>query len=526
MPITCKLCNRTFDKLITNKHLKFAHNITVDEYRNRFGSENLSCPEYRKSRSQQMSGAGNTMYGKKHTAEARKRMGKKGQIPHNKGKKVTDEEILKKIRKSITERERRYQETGYHPRRGAVLSVETKEKISKSVSEYAKTHKDELVERAAKIVDSKREKGYFDKLKENTKLKRVITWESIGYSIEHQEHHIVLTHNACGNKFHRNKASWINPQLCSVCFDTISVSKGENELKEWLTSILPYNIVCQDRFLLDGFEIDILIPDLNIGIEYNGLYWHSEEAGKSKWYHVTKYNKCIEKNIRLIQIFEDEWIYRNSIVKNRLIHILGLSKCTEHLYPRDCEVVNIAVSESRAWHEQHHIQGRGNGTISYALHKDGVIKAVMDFAKLNQAKGYKHSNDNTWELTRFSTNVHIPGAAGKLFQTFVRHYNPQTVISYSDRRWNTGAVYEKIGFHKEGATLPNYWYVLGDKRYHRYSFRKDQLIKEGYDPNKTEQQIMRDRGYYRIWDCGHDKWIWSKNSGSYFPAICFQLTSI
>jgi hypothetical protein len=67
-------------------------------------------------------------------------------------------------------------------------------------------------------------------------------------------------------------------------------------------------------------------------------------------------------------------------------------------------------------------------------------------------------------------------------------------------------MYETLGFNKISQSKPNYWYVINDIRYHRFNFRKSILVKEGFDKNKTEKQIMFDRGIYRIYDCGNIRW--------------------
>jgi hypothetical protein len=513
MFITCQLCNQTFGKQITNKHLKYKHGISTAEYKDQFGLDSLSSPEYRAEKSSAASGANNPMFGKTQSDAAKASISGKnqGKTPHNKGKKVTEPDVLLKIRAAIVKREEQYRINGNHPRLNARLSDESKSKISAGIKEYAKDNRDELTARARKGVETKIKNGHFDKMKFATDTRRAATWEAFGYSIQHHGENITVTHNACGSQYQRNRYSIINPQACTKCFDTQSVSSAEMEIRSWLESVLSHDMIYQDRSLLsNGFEIDILIPELKIAIEYNGLYWHSEEAGKSQWYHATKHNKCAEAGIRLIQIFEDEWLYKKSIVKDRLIHILKLSNVTDRIFARDCKIVEITPADAKKWHENHHIQGRGTGTIAYALKKDGNIKAVMDFARPSRAKGYKGAANGIWELTRFSVEGSIPGAASRLFKAFIRNHDPVEVISYSDRRWNTGTLYEKLGFERKGTTLPNYWYVSGDKRYHRYKFRKDQLIKEGFDPTKTEKEIMKDRKYKRIWDCGNDKWVWSK----------------
>ena len=504
MPIICKICFREFQKQITNKHLKYNHNLTTTEYKSLYGSDSLSSPEYRLEKSKASSGQNNNMFGKCQSETTKKTISSKnkGKIPHNKGSKITDQTQLDTIRISIDKREQRYKEIGKYPSTGRKLSNESKLKISNSMKSYVENHPEEVLEKARTILETKKQNGYFEKLRNQTILNHTSNWNEFEYSMIPLDNDLIkITHN-CGNSFIRNRNSAINPNVCDICFGSNSVSKAELQLREWIRSVIPNELIYQDKTILDnGFEIDILIPDLKIGIEYNGLYWHSEEVGKHKWYHVTKSNKCKEKGFRLIQIFEDEWIYKESIVKSKLLHIFKQNNSNK-ISARKCTVKIIPNSIARTWHELHHIQGRGTGNVCFGLKYQDELVAVMDFA---QAKTI-----DTWELTRFSIEGHIPGAISKLFSAFVKQYNPLSVVSYSDNRWNTGYVYEILGFKKEGTTLPNYWYVLGDKRLHRYKFRKDQLINEGFDPTKSEQEIMKERGYKRIWDCGYDKWIWSR----------------
>lgn len=50
------------------------------------------------------------------------------------------------------------------------------------------------------------------------------------------------------------------------------------------------------------------------------------------------------------------------------------------------------------------------------------------------------------------------------------------------------------------------------QRESRFKYRKSELIKQGFDKNKTEKQIMIDRNYFRIYDCGTLKFEWKKDS--------------
>jgi len=294
---------------------------------------------------------------------------------------------------------------------------------------------------------------------------------------------------------------------CRKCSGISHGSREETQLFDWL-NLLGLNMVRNDRSQIAPFELDIFLPDQRIAIEYCGLYWHSEENGKSRDYHNNKTQLCEEQNIRLIQIFQDEWLHQQAVVKARLLHILQINK-TEKIYARKCNVIAVDTPKVREFMTQHHIQGFSPSKIHLGLTYNDEIVSIMSFSNLNAAKGSKNLK-NHWEITRFASSKSVVGGAGKLFQAFIDRWNPHQIISYSDRRWNTGRVYEKIGMIKGTTTQPNYWYIMGDKREYRFKYRKDQLVKQGHDQNLTEKEIMKSLGYLRIWDCGHDKWIWSK----------------
>jgi hypothetical protein len=129
----------------------------------------------------------------------------------------------------------------------------------------------------------------------------------------------------------------------------------------------------------------------------------------------------------------------------------------------------------------------------------------MTFSKGRIIMGGKETE---WELNRFCNliNHNIVGAASKLMNFFVKKYKPNKVVSYSDIRIFDGGMYEKLNFQYISQSKPNYWYVINGLRRHRFGFRKSILVKEGYDKDLTEKQIMLNRKIYRIYDCGNIRW--------------------
>ena len=298
--------------------------------------------------------------------------------------------------------------------------------------------------------------------------------------------------------------------ICKICNPSLLFKpnkKAENELYEFLNFLLPDKIMCNDRTAIAPFELDFYVPFKNIAIEYNGLYWHSEYY-KDKKYHLNKNQLCEQRNIHLIQIFEDEWQNKKELVKTKLKHILKENN-TERIYARKCVVKEIDFTTTKIFLENNHIQGNDNSTYKYGLFSANELVAVMTFSKPRIALGAKLTN-SYFELCRYAalTSKVVIGGSGKLLSYFINKNNPIKIITYADKRWtyNTDNLYTKLNFKYIHTTQPNYFWCLNKTRYHRYNFTKYKLIKKGKNPSQTEKQIMHDDGYYRIWDCGHLKY--------------------
>jgi hypothetical protein len=135
----------------------------------------------------------------------------------------------------------------------------------------------------------------------------------------------------------------------------------------------------------------------------------------------------------------------------------------------------------------------------------------MTFGKKRKSLGNKNINTDEYELIRFCNKKYITvvGGFSKLLKFFIDKMKPYKIETFADIRWSginpMNTVYYKNGFKYIAKTPPNYWYIKTDRylnRYHRFVFRKDVLVKEGFDKNMTEWEIMKIKGYDRIWDCG------------------------
>jgi len=293
-----------------------------------------------------------------------------------------------------------------------------------------------------------------------------------------------------------------NGQGCPQCNFESLTSKLEREIQDFLKSISPFEIILNDREILEGQELDIYIPEKQLAIEFNGLYWHSE-LKKETNYHIEKTNLCESKNIQLIHIFEDEWINKQDIVKSRLMNLFGLNQTK--IFARKCKIQEITIDQTRIFLEQNHIQGFVGSKISIGLFFGNDLVSLMTFGGLRKNLG-SVALEGEYELLRFCNklNTTVIGSASRLFKHFIKTKNPERIISYADRRWSQGNLYEKLGFNFLRNSAINYFYIFGQTRKNRFNFRKDILISEyGCKPEDTEHNFCFNQGWYRIYDCGN-----------------------
>jgi hypothetical protein len=300
-----------------------------------------------------------------------------------------------------------------------------------------------------------------------------------------------------------------NSLLCTICNPLQkSYSNAELDLLDFIKENYSGKIVQQDKEVLDGKEIDIYLPDINIGFEYNGLFWHCD-IFKNKEYHKNKTDNCLNKNIKLIHIWEDDWNYKQEIVKSIILN--KLNKTPNKFFARKCELKEIDDNKLiRNFLNNNHLQGFVGSSVKVGLFYNDELMSLMTFGKKRKIMNSKSIVDE-WELLRFCNklNTNIVGGASKLFKYFINNYNPREIISYANKDISSGELYLNLGFNYKSTTVPNYFYFDSNlHRYNRFNFRKDVLVNEGYDINKSEYEIMSERNYHRIYDSGNLKFIY------------------
>lgn len=322
----------------------------------------------------------------------------------------------------------------------------------------------------------------------------------------------------CGNEFEQHiHKTQLDGDVCYIprclkCYPYVAgFSYVEKEMVDFIKSIYDCEIIENNRDILNGKELDIYLPEKHLAIEFNGDYWHSVCAGKNKNYHLWKTKLCEEKNIRLIHVFEYQWLNKKEIVKQKLKSIINND--IEKVYARKCEVKEIDSKASNDFLDKYHIQGKDNAKIRIGLFYENELVAVMTFGKPRFNKNYQY------ELIRYATSKHVIGGAGKALKYFERNYHPISVITYADRCFSKGDMYEKLGFVKFGETIPNYIYVKGDLMLNRYQCQKHKLkdlLGVDFNESLSEQENMKINGFNKIYDCGNLIYIkeWRNNNAT------------
>lgn len=357
----------------------------------------------------------------------------------------------------------------------------------------------------------------------NIKNKSLVRWEKIhiefykkknikiismlnngDYEIECGDHSFITSRSLLQNRLS------IKTTICTKCHALNSQDSGmEIQLKNWIKSIYSGNILFNDRSIIPPKEIDIFLPDEKIGIEFNGLYWHSEENKDIK-YHFLKHKECQLKGVDLIQVWEDDWIYKNDIIKSIILNKISKS---ERIYARKCEISILSNKDSKEFLLKNHLHGPINSKINIGLRFNNEVVSIMCFNGLRRSVGGS-STEGKYEMTRYCNKkmTSVIGGGSKMLKYFIRNNKFSEIITYYDKSFGYNNSYSKLGFELIGETKPGYHYIIDGVRRHRYNYRKSNLVKMGYDKSKTEKQIMSDLNYLRIFGSGNFKYVFRNDN--------------
>lgn len=339
------------------------------------------------------------------------------------------------------------------------------------------------------------------------------------YSWMYNEH--VVNHTSCediANKLNISKAT-VSVYLSkhnikaneSNSYDRkiVKVTKPTLEIKNYIRTFYNGEIKLNARNIIGSLELDIYIPEYNFAIEYNGVYSHLYRPNETTFskrkdikYHVTKTNLCEQNSINLIQIFSSSWNNKKeiwkSVIKNKL------NKTENKIYARNCVIKEVSTHDKNIFLDINHLQGKEKSLFKYGLYYNEELVSLITFGKSRYNKNYD------WELIRFCNklNTNVVGGFSKLLKYF-RKLHSGSIISYADRTYSNGTVYHKNGFKLVKINKPNYYYVKKNSEIliHRSNFVKSKILKLVNKPKWTEEEIMTELGYSKIFDCGTKAYV-------------------
>ena len=354
-----------------------------------------------------------------------------------------------------------------------------------------------------------------------------------GKRIETNKYNILCL--KCQKTFDVSLADGNIPTKCYVCEKQKSgTSIIEDEINNFLIS-LNIDFKRNNRQIIKPFELDF-VTDNNFGIELNGLYYHSFEQlnkdnikeyiyienglspNKGQNFHLLKTLLAERKKIKLFHILENEWILKKDIVKSMIKYNVG--KIDKKINARDLKIKSVSTIQAKIFLSQNHLQGETNASIRYALvDKDDNIFSLMTFSK-------NRYSDEDYELVRFSIrrDFIVRGAASKLLKQFRRDFPGKSIMTFADRRYSQGNIYENLGFEKEYILGPQYKYFKNGLVFHRMYFQKKNIEKlyknyidkkidtsgfgliKKYNCDFTARENLILNGIHKIYDSGHIKY--------------------
>ena len=305
-------------------------------------------------------------------------------------------------------------------------------------------------------------------------------------------------------------------------------------LTEMVQALVPGSPVLSDdhTVLPSGKELDIVVPDHHLAIEFNDIFSHSEQAvferhakPRPHSYHASKTREASSQGYQLVHVWEDDWLHRRDLVLRALAHRLHAVDrlpdvlpdinplACQRLYARNLTVKLVHGGVARQFWQDNHLQGPVHCTVNIGLYdSDGVLRALLGIGRKNHGSRVSLP-DGTWDIQRYATLGVIVGGFTKLLAHAETLVPVDTWTSWSDNDISDGGMYQAAGFTVDKRQAPSYSYV-GRKtkweRVHRSTYTKQRFINDPdltYQSGQTEHEAALTNKLYRIYDAGKTRWI-------------------
>jgi hypothetical protein len=197
-----------------------------------------------------------------------------------------------------------------------------------------------------------------------------------------------------------------------------------------------------------------IIENNLILLKQKSLAFYFQEIGieKSQYFFKDLIKQYVEQNIRLIVIYEFQWVQNQSIIKYRIESFFEKSIT---IYGRKTKFVRIDKTQSEIFLNENHLQGFVSSKFKYGLFLQNELVAVATFSA-GRKKKEMPENLRSFELIRFAnkSGFRVIGGLSKLLKGFIKNHNVGDIMTYVDTAWSDGSGFEKLGFAKKGELEP------------------------------------------------------------------------
>lgn len=298
-------------------------------------------------------------------------------------------------------------------------------------------------------------------------------------------------------------------ETCPPC-QARNVSKKEEDLASFIEGVVGNAEVRRNtRREIPPYELDVYVPSLRIAVEFNGLYWHSEQK-KPRDYHYRKFAACQEAGIRLLQVWEDSWDMKGDIVREHLRQALHASTLPK-ISARNLQAVRVPTNIARNFLNTYHIQGFVGATHYFGLETSkGSLEALAAIKR--QGSDYL--------LSRYATASQVRGGHSKLVAHIERTLEYDRLVTFADLSFSSGDLYRTTGWVEDKLIPPDYCYLVRNNtaREHKFKFRKSKFKNDPtlvFHDNLTERELAKMNNLLRLYDAGKLRFVKPHPSDTY-----------
>lgn len=277
------------------------------------------------------------------------------------------------------------------------------------------------------------------------------------------------------------------PPKCKKCNPIVYRTKShyEDDITEFIKTFYS-GCILNNTKELNGKEIDIFLPDLKIGIEFNGVYWHSERAGTDSNYHLNKSLIAEQKGIQLFHIFEDDWNDNEDSIKSQIKSLIGVYDTIIDGY--SCTIKTINENDVVQFLDENSLDYT-NSILSIGIFYNNcliqiLIKDCNNVIEFHSKRNFKILHG---EQILFSHLITIDNTKFILLQN-IDHENICSIL------------YSELGFKHIDIIKPELFYLTQFGRIHE----NDIMHYPNVDINKSN----------KIWNCGKNKYLYDNGNNT------------